>query len=124
MQSYIKLIKALLSCSQEEEGNLLQQHRDLIDQDLIQGIGILIDQFSKQGQKNSVARLERLSVQLSQIIETENISSSQSVLPTRNLWTILQELDYLHSDVRNMTRRVTLCRQALKFLSRKVNKEI
>ncbi|PZO09341.1 MAG: hypothetical protein DCF25_21835 [Leptolyngbya foveolarum] len=116
--AYIKLIQTLLSCPQSQEQELLQQHPDLLDDGLIQGMKFFAEMLYQQGQENKAARLERVSVQLAQTIGMQKTSSPRSNVPD-GLWIILQELDRIGGDMRCVSKRVALCRQALELVSRR-----
>ena len=84
LQSYLNLIQSLLTCPSGEEMELLQEHSELIDSDLIEVMQQVASQMAADGQPNA-GFLQQLAQQISQALATgaqgENAESNSAYLP-------------------------------------------
>jgi CHAT domain-containing protein len=125
MQAYLELIENLFICPQGEEWAVLQQQGDLVDSELIQVMGMVAAQLRQQREVQKANWLENMVGQLmARAIGMERKAPSRSRELPVDLNGILQELLQPVRDVRQMGRRVELCRQALVLVSREANPDI
>jgi CHAT domain-containing protein len=66
VRSYLNLIQSLLTCPSGEEMELLQQHSDLIDSDLIEVMQQVASRMAADGEQNAAGFLQQLAAQISQ----------------------------------------------------------
>ena len=50
--AYLNLVQSLLTCADGEEANLLSQNRELVDEDLVQTMVAVAQQYGEAGRKN------------------------------------------------------------------------
>ena len=115
MRGYLELVQSLLSCPSGQESAILQQHQDLLDKGLLQVMAQVAGVLRQQGQENNANWIEQMAKQLARSLGSKSIRLSEPVI-SDDLDRILQELSQL-SDLRDMARRVALCRQALDLVS-------
>jgi CHAT domain-containing protein/tetratricopeptide (TPR) repeat protein len=124
VQAYVALIEKLFACPGGEEGAVLQQHGDLVDGGLVQVMEALVAQLRQQGRGQQADWLENLTGQIGQAMGMGGaVSPSGGELPG-DLNGILQELSQPVRDVRQMGRRVELCRRALALVPRQGNEPL
>ena len=122
VQLYLELINKLFVCPGGQEEAVLQQHSDLVDEGLVQVMGAAVTQLQQQGEKRQSEWLAHVVKRVAQVIGLSRAETSSGELPKDLNW-ILQELSQPVSNLRQMSRRVELCRQALTLLPRQENEE-
>ena len=89
-QTYIDLIKILLSCPDEEKPEILAANRDLLDADFLARVEDVEEMFSQeQGNENRINRLRELA---SQLREEFNLSPQNSYLNFSSMYCKQQQI--------------------------------
>ncbi|MCC3439802.1 MAG: hypothetical protein JGK20_31380, partial [Microcoleus sp. PH2017_05_CCC_O_A] len=67
VRAYLNLIQLLLSCPAGEEGNVLQEHSELVDSGLIEVMQEVASRMAADGEQNA-GFLQQLAGQISQAL--------------------------------------------------------
>ncbi|MBD1859642.1 MULTISPECIES: CHAT domain-containing protein [Leptolyngbya] len=68
IQAYVELIGKLLECPGGQEGEILQQHEELVDQGLLMVMGAMSQHLQENGQPDAAAFLDNLRGQLEKVL--------------------------------------------------------
>ncbi len=115
MQMYVQVVKELLSCPNGEEPEVLKRYPGLVDAGLVKIMGQVSAMLRQQGEESSANWLKNLSIQVAQSLGMWDTTSN--TVP-ENLQAILFELSQPERDLLKMGRRIRLCQQALKLVSK------
>jgi tetratricopeptide (TPR) repeat protein len=124
VQAYVALIERLFACPGGQEEAVLEQHSDLVDGGLVQVMGALVAQLRQQGQGQQADWLENLAGQVTQAMGMGGAAPPGGGELPGDLNAIVQELRQPVRDVRQMGRRLDLCRRALALVPRQGNEQL
>ena len=119
-----ELFEALLALlearSEAEARQVLQEHPELLDEE----VDLLLEQLASQARQDGDANAAKLFAQWRELLRTARSSGTTAYSPDESeLSQILQELSR-PAQIADMPRRIALCQRALELVSREQNAEL